>query len=170
MAQRSEVIDNHEYTSESNLLDGQSDEDTSLGPPLIHSEGFHNRVKTPHSLSPEKALIHLMKGMMGTGLLSLPLAFKHAGLWAGFVLLIIICSISLLCMRQVVLAANYICSRTGRESIDYANAMRSAVELGPSWLSSHGYTAKQAVNAIMFINQLGICCVYFVFMADNLRQ
>ncbi len=26
------------------------------------------------------------------------------------------------------------------------------------------------VNVNMFIAQLGFCCVYFVFMADNLKQ
>jgi hypothetical protein len=29
---------------------------------------------------------------------------------------------------------------------------------------------RQLVNTNMFIAQLGFCCVYFVFMADNLKQ
>lgn len=48
--------------------------------------------------------------------------------------------------------------------------MRGAVEAGPSWISSKGYFFKQLVNVKMFIAQLGFCCVYFVFMADNLKD
>ena len=29
---------------------------------------------------------------------------------------------------------------------------------------------RQLVNISMFVAQLGFCCVYFVFMADNLKQ
>ncbi|CAD6185878.1 unnamed protein product [Caenorhabditis auriculariae] len=68
-------------------------EDTSL---------FHDRTQTENSLSPEQAFIHMVKAMLGTGLLSLPLAFKHSGLFLGLILTILICLICLYCMRQVV--------------------------------------------------------------------
>jgi len=48
--------------------------------------------------------------------------------------------------------------------------MRGAVEAGPQWISSYGYLFKQLVNSFMFVAQLGFCCVYFVFMADNLND
>lgn len=60
--------------------------------------------------------------------------------------------------------------RNGRELIDYANIMRGSVEVGPSWISKYGYVFKQLVNINVFIAQLGFCCVYFVFMADNLQD
>uniref|UniRef100_A0A0M3HI68 Aa_trans domain-containing protein n=1 Tax=Ascaris lumbricoides TaxID=6252 RepID=A0A0M3HI68_ASCLU len=41
---------------------------------------FGDRAATSESISPEQALIHMMKCMMGTGMLSLPLAFKYSGL------------------------------------------------------------------------------------------
>jgi proton-coupled amino acid transporter len=68
--------------------------------------------------------------MLGTGLLSLPFAFKHSGLYLGLILLIVICIVCMHCMRQIVFAAHFICSRNGREVIDYANIMRGAVEAG----------------------------------------
>ncbi|KAK0420499.1 hypothetical protein QR680_014722 [Steinernema hermaphroditum] len=136
-------------------------------------EGLHlfpDRRPSAHSLSPEQATIHMVKAMLGTGLLSLPLAFKHAGLYLGLVLVFVISGICLFCMRQVVYAAHYVCSRNGRELIDYANIMRGAVEAGPSWINRRGYFFKQVLNVNMFIAQLGFCCVYFVFMADNLED
>lgn len=67
-------------------------------------------------------------------------------------------------------AAHFVCRRSGRELIDYANIMRGAVEAGPSWICNHGYFFKQLVNVNIFVAQLGFCCVYFVFMADNLQD
>ncbi|VDK83444.1 unnamed protein product [Litomosoides sigmodontis] len=131
---------------------------------------FAERTKNTNSLSPEQAFAHMVKAMLGTGLLSLPLAFKHAGLWLGLVLMIILCAICLYCMRLIVYAAHYICRRNGRDVIDYANVMRSAVESGPTWISIYGYFFKQLLNVNMFCAQLGFCCVYFVFMADNLQS
>ncbi|KAJ1346766.1 hypothetical protein KIN20_001665 [Parelaphostrongylus tenuis] len=73
-------------------------------------------------------------------------------------------------MRQVVHAAHFVCKKNGRDWIDYANIMRGAVEAGPPWIRHRGYFFKQLVNVNMFVSQLGFCCVYFVFMADNLED
>ncbi|CAD5214466.1 unnamed protein product [Bursaphelenchus okinawaensis] len=114
---------------------------------LIRTQpNVYERRTTESSITPEQALIHLIKVMMGTGMLSLPLAFKHSGLFLGLPLLMVICA------------------------MDYANVMRNAVEFGPDWISGWGYFAKNLVNLNMFIAQIGFCCVYFVFMADNLKQ
>ncbi|CAG9532662.1 unnamed protein product [Cercopithifilaria johnstoni] len=154
------TAENHVIASSNNSA-GADYEETYL---------FEERTKTSNTLSPEQAFAHMVKAMLGTGLLSLPLAFKHAGLWLGLVLMVILCGICLYCMRLVVYAAHYICRRNGRDIIDYANVMRSAVESGPTWISVHGYFFKQLLNINMFCAQLGFCCVYFVFMADNIQS
>ncbi|PAV90413.1 hypothetical protein WR25_17050 isoform E [Diploscapter pachys] len=64
----------------------------------------------------------------------------------------------------------FVVSSKSQPRMDYANVMRSAVELGPEWIRHRGYFWKQMVNFNMFTAQLGFCCVYFVFMADNLKQ
>uniref|UniRef100_A0A0K0FV04 Aa_trans domain-containing protein n=1 Tax=Strongyloides venezuelensis TaxID=75913 RepID=A0A0K0FV04_STRVS len=145
--------------------------------PLLVNQYNYDRNETParrekneNSLTPEQALIHMIKVMMGTGMLSLPLAFKHAGLYLGLFLLIVICFVSTYCCRQLIHSARFVCTIKGLQKIDYANVMRATVELGPSWIRRRGYAAKQLVNANMFIAQIGFCCVYFVFMADNLKQ
>ncbi|KAI1729261.1 transmembrane amino acid transporter protein domain-containing protein [Ditylenchus destructor] len=131
---------------------------------------FADRPHNANSITPEQAFVHMVKAMLGTGLLSLPYAFQHSGLYLGLILLVLICIVCLYCMRQIVFAAHFVCRRNGRELIDYANIMRGAVEAGPSWISGYGYFFKQLVNVKMFIAQLGFCCVYFVFMADNLKD
>ncbi|CAJ0578656.1 unnamed protein product, partial [Mesorhabditis spiculigera] len=141
--------------------DGSTNEDQYL---------FHERSQSASSLTAEQAFVHMVKAMLGTGLLSLPLAFKYSGLMLGLILIVMICVICLYCMRQVVWASHFVCSRSGRELVDYANIMRLAVEMGPDWIRNRGYFFKQLVNVNMFIAQLGFCCVYFVFMADNLED
>ncbi|PAV90416.1 hypothetical protein WR25_17050 isoform H [Diploscapter pachys] len=133
-------------------------------------EMFAPRARERSSITPEQALIHMIKVMMGTGMLSLPLAFKHSGLWLGFTLLPFICLICIYCTRQLVFAQHYVGFLKSQPRMDYANVMRSAVELGPEWIRHRGYFWKQMVNFNMFTAQLGFCCVYFVFMADNLKQ
>uniref|UniRef100_A0A7E4W1L4 Aa_trans domain-containing protein n=1 Tax=Panagrellus redivivus TaxID=6233 RepID=A0A7E4W1L4_PANRE len=143
---------------------------TSVDPLITTENVFGERPHSSTSITPEQALIHLIKVMMGTGMLSLPLAFKYSGLWLGMFLLVVLCAVCTYCCRQLVYSAHYISRRKGQDRIDYANVMRGAVEAGPEWVRNHGYFAKQLVNANMFIAQLGFCCVYFVFMADNLKQ
>ncbi|WKY02769.1 hypothetical protein Q1695_016219 [Nippostrongylus brasiliensis] len=133
-------------------------------------EMFAPRIKERGSISPDQALVHMIKVMMGTGMLSLPLAFKHSGLWLGLILLAFICMICIYCSRQLVFAQHYIGYLKSQPRLDYANVMRSAVELGPPWIRNRGYFWKQVVNTNMFMAQFGFCCVYFVFMADNLKQ
>ncbi|KAI3413594.1 hypothetical protein GPALN_011083 [Globodera pallida] len=127
----------------------------------MDSEGvylFADRTQSSNSITPEQAFVHMVKAMLGTGLLSLPYAFHHSGLYLGLI------------PSGVDLHSHYICSKNGRELIDYANIMRGAVEAGPSWISGRGYFFKQLVNVEMFVAQLGFCCVYQVFMSENIAD
>lgn len=98
-------------------LDGEDRTETVMiatGVQPQHSEEsrlFNDRPANNNSLSPEQAFMHMVKAMLGTGMLSLPLAFKHAGLYLGLFLLIIICAICLYAMRLVVFAAHDVCRR-----------------------------------------------------------
>lgn len=162
--------DRDRVETESALSAATNNTRMSIDPTISQANLFGERQRTANSISPEQALISMVKVMLGTGLLSLPMAFKHSGVWLGLLLLIFICAICTFCCRQLVHSAQFLCRRKGLEVMDYANVMRSAVECGPSWINRKGYFFKQLVNTNMFIAQLGFCCVYFVFMADNLKQ
>ncbi|KAK6053836.1 hypothetical protein COOONC_08658 [Cooperia oncophora] len=113
------------------------------------AELFAPRIRERGSITADQALVHMIKvmnGQLGYVCYRCPLAFKNSGLWYG------------------------IFPRKARPRLDYANVMRSAVEIGPPWIRDHGYFWKQVVNTNMFMAQFGFCCVYFVFMADNLKQ
>uniref|UniRef100_A0A914NYR1 Amino acid transporter transmembrane domain-containing protein n=1 Tax=Meloidogyne incognita TaxID=6306 RepID=A0A914NYR1_MELIC len=53
----------------------------NIDPTISHEMLFSERPRTAFTMSPDQALFSLVKVMLGTGLLSLPLAFKHSGLW-----------------------------------------------------------------------------------------
>ena len=55
--------------------------------------------------------------------------------------------------------------------MEYATVMVEAVKRGPIIsLRSFSKEAGYIINAFLWITQLGFCCVYFVFMAVNIRQ
>ena len=56
-------------------------------------------------------------------------------------------------------------------SMDYSTVMKYAVRHGPfPSLYRHAGKASTVVDVFLMITQLGFCCVYFVFMAENIRQ
>ncbi|CAD6188657.1 unnamed protein product [Caenorhabditis auriculariae] len=119
-------------------------------------EMFASRVRDRSSISADQALIHMIKVMMGTGMLSLPLAFKHSGLWLGLVLLALICMICIYCTRQLIYGQHYI------TYIEWITLMLCDVLLN---LDHLGFAAMD-----IFFKQAVSVASIFVFMADNLKQ
>jgi len=52
-----------------------------------------------------------MKGMIGSGILTLPIVFKQAGLWTGFFLVFIFGFLNTLTMTLLVKSAHYLSKR-----------------------------------------------------------
>uniref|UniRef100_A0A671UN89 Solute carrier family 36 member 1 n=1 Tax=Sparus aurata TaxID=8175 RepID=A0A671UN89_SPAAU len=116
-----------------------------------------------------QTLIHLLKGNIGTGLLGLPLAVKNAGLVLGPVSLLCMGVIAVHCMRVLVKCSRHLSGKLSRPSLTYGEAVQYGME-NVSWLRRHSQWGKQTVNLFLIITQLGFCCVYFVFLSDNIKQ
>eukprot|EP00066_Takifugu_rubripes_P029286 XP_011618552.1 PREDICTED: proton-coupled amino acid transporter 1-like [Takifugu rubripes] len=116
-----------------------------------------------------QTLIHILKGNIGTGLLSLPLAVKNAGLVLGPVSLLGMGIIALHCMEVLVKCSHHLSAKLNRPSLTYSEAVQYGME-NVSWLRRHSHFGKQTVNLFLVITQLGFCCVYFVFLSDNIKQ
>lgn len=139
----------------------------SVDPLISQTNLFGERQRTANSISPEQALINMIKvsppppdlvgpiytifqTMLGTGLLSLPLAFKYSGIWVikpfpfplsncflisqlGLFLLICVCCICTFTCRQLVNCSQFFCQRKGREMMDYANGETGGREPSSSY-------------------------------------
>uniref|UniRef100_A0A8C1WLX9 Solute carrier family 36 member 1 n=1 Tax=Cyprinus carpio TaxID=7962 RepID=A0A8C1WLX9_CYPCA len=95
-----------------------------------------------------QTIIHLLKGNIGTGLLGLPLAVKNAGLLVGPLSLLAMGIVAIHCMNLLVKCAHHL-----------------SIRLGVCFLAF-----RRVVNLFLNITQLGFCCVYFVFLSDNVKQ
>lgn len=74
------------------------------------------------------------------------------------------------CMHSLVLVAQKHCKETGRRSLNYGSVAEVSFLRGPErtrWLSKY---FKFLVNASLLLTQLGVCCVYIVFLSENIRK
>ncbi|XP_003217535.1 proton-coupled amino acid transporter 1 isoform X2 [Anolis carolinensis] len=118
-----------------------------------------------------QTLIHLLKGNIGTGLLGLPLAIRNAGIVMGPISLLVIGIIALHCMDILVKCAHHFCNKHQKPFVDYGDAVMHGLEEAPSvWLRNHSIWGRYLVGFFLILTQLGFCCAYFVFLADNLKQ
>ncbi|XP_034230033.1 proton-coupled amino acid transporter-like protein pathetic isoform X1 [Thrips palmi] len=123
-----------------------------------------------HPTSNLDTMIHLLKGNIGSGILAMPDAFSNAGLVVGTVGTLIMGVICTHCMHMLVKCAHELCRRSQMPALGFSEVVETAFATGPSVLRPFSHAAKIMVNVFLCITQLGFCCVYFVFVAANLRD
>ena len=100
--------------------------------------------------------VNVLKGNLGPGCLSLPYAFSKAGAVLAPTAFFLIAAAALFNMA-LLLECRGVLVRQGVSCRTYGELARAA--LGPR--------GKDLVDVFIAITQFGICCVYFVFLADS---
>ncbi|BFZ24504.1 hypothetical protein BsWGS_27543 [Bradybaena similaris] len=127
-------------------------------------------IESEPKISNMATLMHLLKGNIGTGILALPQAVKHAGIWTGLVGILIIGAISIHCMHILNYCSTKLCNRTGSVTLDYAEVISSSFATGPPRLRKYARAASLITNGFLVFTSYGVCAIYIVFIASNIHE
>ncbi|KAL7740925.1 hypothetical protein ACLKA6_014085 [Drosophila palustris] len=123
-----------------------------------------------HPTSNFDTLVHLLKGNIGTGILAMPEAFKNAGLYVGLFGTLLMGAICTHCMHMLVNCSHELCRRLQQPSLNFSEVAFCSFETGPLGLRRYSHLARRVVTTFLFITQIGFCCVYFLFVALNVKD
>ncbi|CAG9856127.1 unnamed protein product [Phyllotreta striolata] len=136
-----------------------------------HAEEFdpHLHRQSEHPTTNMETLIHLLKGAIGTGILAMPEAFKYAGMINGIISTILIGLLSTYCLHVLVRSQYVMCKKLRVGLLTYPESMKAACEMGPTCLRRFAPWAPGVTNFFLIFYQVGICCVYVVFVGVNVK-
>ncbi|KAI5735943.1 hypothetical protein M8J77_024532 [Diaphorina citri] len=132
-------------------------------------EPYEHRNVT-HPLTYWDALSHMIKGALGTGILTMPHAFKDSGYLLGFLGTVAIGAFTTSCIQILVRAQYELCRRKRIPSLTYPEILGAALSEGPArfrWLAPYG---RGLSFTAMIVDEIGALCVYLLFIASNLSQ
>ncbi|XP_050684005.1 proton-coupled amino acid transporter-like protein CG1139 [Leptidea sinapis] len=72
--------------------------------------------------------------------------------------------------RQTVVTLYNTCKLKRVPLLTYPEAVKVSIGRGPSWMHWVSNPGAIAVDVFVIVYQLGVCCVYIVFIGDNLKK
>ncbi|CAK1554053.1 unnamed protein product [Leptosia nina] len=130
----------------------------------------HQHRENPHPTTDLETLFHLLRLGLGTGILAMPQAMSRAGLITGIIATVLVAILVTHCL-QVLISAQYAACRIRRVPLlSYPESARVAFGIGPASLRPLSTPSAVAIDFFLITYQLGVCCVYIVFIADNFKK
>lgn len=131
----------------------------------------HHHGGSDHPTSYLEAMMHMFKGNVGAGLFAMGDAFKNGGIVVSPILTVVLAVICVHCEHILVKSSRKAeeISKT-LQTFDYAETVLKTFQNGPKKFRALAPTMYTIVQVLVCITQLGFCCVYFVFITNNLEQ
>ncbi|XP_032291111.1 glutamate transporter polyphemus isoform X2 [Drosophila virilis] len=130
---------------------------------------YENRnVEAP--LSNCDALASLMKGVIGTGILALPLAFHYAGFIAGSILTAFCTALLIYGMQLLIMCMVESSRRNSVGYMTFPETVEYSFSVGPKCCRSISKVVAFFIDGVLAFSHYGICVVYVVFVALNIKQ
>ncbi|XP_034255631.1 proton-coupled amino acid transporter-like protein pathetic isoform X2 [Thrips palmi] len=114
-------------------------------------------------------LTHLLKASLGSGILSMPLAFKYSGLALGIVYTVIVAIICTHCAYILVKCAHALYHKTRTSAMSFADIGEISCREGPEWVRKYGKAVRATILISLFATYFGTCSVYTVIIAGNFK-
>jgi amino acid permease len=153
--------------------DGDEDDDDAAGAEFV--------VSSSPKTSSASTFIHLLKGYVGPGCLSLPWAVSQMGYLGGTLAIALVSFWTSYNCYTIVKIKRYI-ERSNNDAIDNNNENRgmkkssSAISLASSALTypdigewAFGETFEQFISMAVCVQQLSVCTVFFSFIGENIH-
>mmetsp|Transcript_25086 Transcript_25086/g.37494 ORF Transcript_25086/g.37494 Transcript_25086/m.37494 type:complete len:513 (+) Transcript_25086:39-1577(+) len=131
-------------------------------------------------ISVGEATVHIVRGNLGPGALSLPFAYARAGWASGTVLMLAVIAQAVYSMKLLASIENELVSDIDRnngqndgvtfvsESVDDVASRR--LNLGEVAERCISTRARRAINLFLFISQSGVCCVFISLVSENVAS
>ncbi|XP_026836598.1 glutamate transporter polyphemus isoform X2 [Drosophila erecta] len=116
------------------------------------------------------AFISLLKCVIGTGILAMPLAFRCSGFVVGAVMSILLMILLTYSIHLLIAGMTECCRRRRVPQVSMPEAVRIAYEEGPKWVNCFGRAAGFMTTCVLVFGQFLLCTVYLVFVSKNFKE
>lgn len=124
-----------------------------------------------HLMTYTETLVNLFKGMCGAGLFAMGDAFKNGGIVVAPVLTLVLGAIAIHCEHLLVQSSWKVRDKLNTvRHFDYPETAEKCFECGPLRLRKFSGLIRSIIQMLICVTQLSFCCIYFVFMTENLEQ
>lgn len=128
----------------------------------------HRNLEHPNTFS--GALIHILKSSLGSGILAIPLAFKHAGLLEGFIGTMLVGFLCTHTIQILVEASQRLCVQAKVPQLSFAETAEYAFKYGPKKLRPFSKFAKFFVDFSLIVTYFAGNAVYVVIIGETIKE
>ncbi|XP_026321626.1 proton-coupled amino acid transporter-like protein CG1139 [Hyposmocoma kahamanoa] len=121
-------------------------------------------------ITPWMAYFDLIRLGFGPGFLGIPLAISQAGMIVGPIMCVVIGMTLTHTQIMMLDCCNEVCRQLKIPRISYRYGFRVCLLHGPPIFHVLGHNGPIIVSIFMFLSQISICTVCYIFTADSLRD